>query len=718
MSPNNFVYIDPEDPEILLGEFDFDNDIFNLEEPVLSNFTSTVVPPITKINKSFEPFKNHFKFAHINARSIPKSIDEVNYLVSQTDLDVLAVSESWLNKNLPGTLFEIYGYKIFRKDRSSKRGGGVCFYCKDHFNPKLIKIPHTLEQPEVLFIELHSKNTKLALGVVYKPPRIPYGSLATLHETLADILCHYDNTFLFGDFNIDLLDPESCAAKFLTNNIIEPFGFKQLVSEPTRVTETSAKLLDLILVSNPSNVKMVGTADLPGISDHSMVFMACSIKKPKYKPKTIVIRDYSKFNYDLFKVDASEALWENVFAEDTMSVEDKVTVFNNIMRDLFDKHAPFKQITLSKFGRKPKWLTEDILVLQGKRDQAYSEWKKDIKNNKLKYAYKTLKNICNQKSRNSKVRIFNEEINTKIKNSKQLWQAASSLGIHKAQVNNNFCKVDPTVLNNNFVSNNNAVGNEEAINNEINNILSREPIVRNSFVFRQVRENEIKSLVKSLKYTSGGHDEITAKMIKLVIPFALTALTNIVNSSLVSGVFPQVWKKAVVIPVPKIPDPSKPSDYRPISLLATLSKILEKVVAKQILKYLEENNLMESFQSGFRPGHSTATALLKVSDDIFSSIDASEVTFLVLLDYSKAFDTVNKHLLLTKLKSMGFHGASLGWIDSYLSGRSQKVKSNGQFSDWNFIHNGVPQGSILGPLLFTVLVADFKSSLHIISSVC
>ena len=500
-------------------------------------------------------------------------------------------------------------------------------------------------------------------------------------------------------------------AKFFSSNIIEPFDFKQLVTEPTRVTDTSAKLLDLILASNPNSVKIVGTADLPGISDHSMVYMACSIKKPKYKPKTILIRDYSKFNYDLFKNDASQAMWHNVYAEDTMSVGDKVTVFNNIMHDLFNKHAPYKQITFSKFGRKPKWLTEPISVLQCKRDQAYSEWKKDTKNIKLKNTFKTLRNICNQKSRNSKIRVFNEQVNTKVQNSKQFWQAAGSVGIHKAKVNNNFCKIDPTVLNDKFVSNNNTPGNEDAINNEINNILNRDPILRNNFEFSQVEEQQIKSLVKSLKYTSGGHDDITAKMIKLVIPFAITALTNIVNTSLVSGVFPEQWKKAIVIPIPKIPDPNNPNDYRPISLLATLSKILEKVVAKQMLKYLEDNNLMELFQSGFRPNHCTATALLKVSDDIFSSIDAAEVSFLILLDYSKAFDTVNHKLLLAKLMSMGFYGASLEWIGSYLSGRSQKVKSNGQFSDWNFIHNGVPQGSILGPLLFTVLVADLRSSL-------
>ena len=201
-------------------------------------------------------------------------------------------------------------------------------------------------------------------------------------------------------------------------------------------------------------------------------------------------------------------------------------------------------------------------------------------------------------------------------------------------------------------------------------------------------------------------------MIKLVIPFGVTAITHIVNCSIVNGVFPSDWKKANVIPIPKILNPSKVTDYRPISLLCTLSKLVEKVISKQILSYLEENNLLEPLQSGFKKKHNTATALLKISDDIFSNIDAAEVTSLVLLDYSKAFDTVIHKLLLTKLLSLGFGDMALNWVGSYLSDRCQRVKSNGNFSDYSHIKNGVPQGSILGPLLFTVLIADFGKCLN------
>ena len=710
---NHNIYVDPEDPQVLLGEYNFENEYFNLEETDIPTINSNKIVSYAKVKNDFRPFKNNFKFGHINARSIPKSIDELNHLMYETELDILAISETWLHSNIPISLFEIPGYDILRKDRTSKRGGGIAFYAKQHFKPKIIKTPHDLEQPELLFIELQCKNIKVAMGVLYKAPNIKYGVFATLHETFADILCKYDNTFVFGDFNIDCLDTNSCATKFLYSNIIEPFDLKQIVTGPTRVTDTSAKLLDLALVSNPSTVKMVGTTDLPGISDHSMIYLSCSIKKPKHKPNSIWCRDYSKMDRDSFKRDAASATWENVYMHDELSVNDKVTAFNSIINDLFDKHAPYKKITFSKFGRKPKWLTEEISILQGKRDLAFDEWKGNPKNVKLKNTYKTLKNIVNQKSRNSKVKMFNEEINSKIKNAKQFWKAADVLGIHKTNENKANCKIDPNILNQKFVSNNNTVTNENAIDAEMRRVLDQGPNIENSFQFMQISEEEIRRLVKSLKYTAGGHDNVTAKMIKLVIPFAITAITNIINSSLASGVFPSQWKNALVIPIPKIPNPRDPSDFRPISLLPTLSKILEKVVAKQVLHFLYENNLMEPLQSGFKIKHGCDTALLKITDDIYSSIDASELSLMVLLDFSKAFDTVNHKLLLTKLLSMGFNNNALSWFGSYLSDRFQKVKSNDKVSDWSSLKNGVPQGYILGPLLFTILAADFRNCLKI-----
>ena len=180
------------------------------------------------------------------------------------------------------------------------------------------------------------------------------------------------------------------------------------------------------------------------------------------------------------------------------------------------------------------------------------------------------------------------------------------------------------------------------------------------------------------------------------------------NISFEHHAFPDRWAKAIIKPIQKIPNPLKPSDFRPISLLPTLSKILEKLANRQMVKYLIEHCLLDTNQSAYKEFHSTTTALVKITDDILESMEDSEVTLLIFLDFSKAFDTVNRRLLLEKLKILGFDTSSVKWINSYLSNRYQSVKMGDTFSEWKLIKNGVPQGSILGPLLFTILTSDMR----------
>ena len=215
-------------------------------------------------------------------------------------------------------------------------------------------------------------------------------------------------------------------------------------------------------------------------------------------------------------------------------------------------------------------------------------------------------------------------------------------------------------------------------------------------------------MVRTLKSNACGVDGISAYFLKLGIEHSVYAFTEIINASLKFKIFPERWKKALVKPLPKVPCPTIASDYRPISLLPAFSKILEKLVAKQMVDYLKKTNFLDNLQSAYKPCHSTITALLNVTDDIYEALENSEITFLILLDYSKAFDCANHKLILAKLQSAGFQDDALSFIKSYLSGRSQKVVTGSQESSWESVLNGVPQGSVLGPLLFTILVSVIK----------
>jgi hypothetical protein len=236
---------------------------------------------------------------------------------------------------------------------------------------------------------------------------------------------------------------------------------------------------------------------------------------------------------------------------------------------------------------------------------------------------------------------------------------------------------------------------------------SKEP----AFSFSEVTVGQVIKMVRTIKSNACGVDGISAFFLKLGIEHSVYAFTDIINASLKFNKFPQRWKGALVKPLPKISNPTVPSDYRPISLLPAFSKILEKLVARQMVQYLKSTGYLDNLQSAYKQSHSTITALLNVTDDIYEALENSELTFLVLLDYSKAFDCANHRLICAKLQAAGFKNDSLSWITSYLSGRSQKVVAGSEESSWENVINGVPQGSVLGPLLFTILVSDISDAI-------
>ena len=215
---------------------------------------------------------------------------------------------------------------------------------------------------------------------------------------------------------------------------------------------------------------------------------------------------------------------------------------------------------------------------------------------------------------------------------------------------------------------------------------------------------EVKSLFKTIKTQSKGHDELGISFLTLIFDSILPTLTHIINFSLFSSSFPSSWKLAHIVPIPKVKNPELASHYRPISILPVLSKILEKVVHSQISTYVIEHNVLSPYQSGFRSGHSTSTALLKVTDDILKKMDQQELTVLVLLDFSNAFLCVDFDILLATLGSMNFEGRVLEWIRSYLTDRKQRVIIGDSASDWLELGAGVPQGCILSPLFFSLFI--------------
>ena len=587
---------------------------------------------------------------------------------------------------------------------------------------KLINVNYNLNQPENIFVEIEVNKLKILFGVLYKSPSVRYGVFNEIFETLAFLTTKYDHCVLSGDFNIDLLKKDSPACKFFHTNIIEPLSLTQTVNSPTRITNETCTLIDLILVNSPHNVKFTGTADISGISDHKLVYCSYALKKVKIKPRIVKRRDLRNFANTKFIDDMSNANWSSIEGLAEQDLEEATLKFGNIFSKILNNNAPFREIKVIN-PVSSSCFSDDLIFLMDLRDKYKHKWN-DIKrhnvanklidnvNDKFYYnRFKELKNLVNHRLRKAKFDDFNLKINNKIKQSKNFhFNLKESNVVNSKKSKMGGCHIDPNILNKNFAKNNNSHVCDRNIEKMVRKINRNSRIA--NFEFQEVGINEIIETTKSLKSNACGIDEISAFFIKLSITATAKIFAEIVNASLKTGRFPSSWKKARIKPIPKITEPISASDFRPISLLIAFSKILEKIVAKQMKTYLISNGLLDKFQSAYRQKHSTSTALIDITDNIYKALDNSEITILVLLDYSKAFDCANHKLILAKLKAMGFKNTALEWIDSYLSNRSQQVVTDKGESSWIELVNGVPQGSILGPLLFTILVSDIAKNIR------
>lgn len=690
--------------------------------PIPQDHLIDTLSPIQEINSNLSPFRDLIRIGHINAVSLPKYRDEIARVLKLTKMDIVAISEHNIKAHTPKHLYKIEGYKLFHVNRENKKCGGVGILVNDLYANKAKKININFKelQPETIFLEVTINFKKLLIGCLYKSPGTRYGVFSDIIEYLNYFATKYENTVFLGDMNIDQLRTNKPEFKFFRDNIINPLALTQLVKTPTRIAEKSSTLIDLILVNSPENVKFTGNTCISGNLDHSMVYCAYALRKEKYIPKVVKRRDFRNFSENVFKSDMQNAPWNDI----NLAAQNDLDLATNLLEQTFQNainaNAPFREIKITK-PINASWMHDEIIFLMDLRDKYRKKWN-EIKTRKntlnlhfdasdlfFERRYKELKNKCNHLTRQAKVNEFENMVNKNISNSKKFHSALKTFNVVRSKNKNASCAACPNKLNECFTKNNNAKVNETALGNIISDINQKSS--NTSFKFNRVEPEDIIKTAKTLKSNACGIDEISAFFIKLSIQSSARIFAEIVNASLKSGYFPTRWKKARIKPIPKINEPMVASDYRPISLLIAFSKILEKIVCNQMKAYLITNNILDNFQSAYRAQHSTTTALVDITNNIYKAMDNSEITLLVLLDYSKAFDCANHKLILAKLKSFGFDSNSLKWIKSYLTNRSQQVVTEKGMSNWIELENGVPQGSILGPLLFTILISDISSSI-------
>ena len=667
--------------------------------------------PIHKLDTELRKFPNDLTVGHMNTVSIPKHHDEIRRIIGK--FHIFAASETNIKSNTPSSRYNFDGFKFFGLNREKCNFGGVGLYVSDQISSKRIRIKYDAPQPEMVFVECKFNKTVILVGVIYKSPSVSYTIYEQIAETLAFFTAKYNHVILLGDYNIRFDKPDWPETKFFKANIVDPLGLSQIIKKPTRITDRSESLIDLVMVSNPNLVRNWDVVDFGGISDHCLVFISYNVKRPKFKPKKVIKRDFRNFSTENFLSDVEQINWYNVHALENNTelsreeiVNNQLNVFENYFTEIIDKHAPFHEVTIKR-PLNSSWMTDDILKLMDERD-AYKNHFNVTKDPFFYEKFKELRNVVNHTVRRAKIADFDKNINSKLRNIKVFHAQLKAYNVVEAGIKKNtVCDFDPSELNEFFSANNNTAVDEDILSQQLRRLKHSE-IHPNKFRFREVTEEEVKKAVNSLTSNACGVDKISSFFLKISIDAISNVLTVMFNTSIKFKIFPDRWKVAVINPIPKVATPIKVKDFRPISLLPTLSKIIEKLVAAQMKEHFLKNFLMDVFQSGYKPHHGCTTALLNISDYIYDALDNSEIVFLVLLDYSKAFDLANHELILAKLDILGFELSALCWLRSYLTDRCQKVVTEKGESSLIYLKNGVPQGSILGPLLFTILVNDIS----------
>ena len=692
---------------------------------------------------------NNLNLITLNCQSLNSKFEELQIFIetqnsSSSIIHVICLQETWLSSDCDLSSLQIQGYHLVHSGKSCSLHGGVGIYIHDSIEFNINKKIQNSKVFDGLFIEITVEldcNTtqKLIIGNIYRPPRQNAENIKTFMDEISEIINTYqlkNNVILVGDFNFDLL-------KYKEINYVNEFlelmisdGYIPKITLPSRLTHRKGTLIDNIFVKITTKYSTnVSGIVLSKISDHLPCFISLSFLGQK--PKVCQTEKYIKITVNDSNPNAIAQLrsqmqspkiqekLNNILAKDS---NESYKNFLDILYPLLQAHFPLRLVKFNKYKhKKNKWITVGILKSIRYKDKLYLKLKSlsinDIEYENTKTNLKTYSKILRNSIRIAKKIYYGNIFNTFKNDMKNTWKTINQI-INKSQNKKQFPKfmlVDKVPISNNVTIANNfnkyftEIGPNLAskittpINQSYEDYLHH--TLENNFVFQKINEEEIIKIITSLKTKSScGHDRLSNKLIKHLKYELASPLCKIVNQMFSDAVFPESLKIAKVIPIYKKGDANSLENYRPISILPSVSKVFEKIMYNQIDDFFNTHKLFYNSQYGFRKRHSTEHAALELTNKIISNMDENKFPINIYLDLSKAFDTLDHEILLAKLKHYQFDDISLKLLNNYLKNRIQYVDYNNTSSEMLEIKCGVPQGSILGPLLFTIYMNDFANS--------
>lgn len=658
--------------------------------------------------------------AMININSLVAHIDDLRIFMSNSKIDVLAINETKLDASVHDREVHLAGLELVRRDRpvNGRSGGGVCMYLRSSINYRIRN--DLCGDLECIIVEVTNPHSKpYLISTWYRPPN-SHSAVYDAFEIFIDKIDAEDKEmYLLGDLNSDLSPSDANNYNrdaLRLSNILDVYGLDQLIKEPTHFTPTSQSLIDVCITNCPDKIVNSGVIHT-GISWHSLVYMT---RKTRYERpgmhRIIESRQYKNFDSVGFLEHLEQQPWGTVGS--SANPNDMWVTWRTLFMESVDKFAPLKR-KRTKHKKSP-WLTEELIRKIHKRDYLK---KKAVETNDISYwqQYKEVRNQTNNDIKQTKRNYFTKNLEIHKGNPRKTWGLINELSSRKCS----FQSISEIKVQDKIVNSSQEMA--EAFNEYFTSIgpsLSKEIPPTNvkpesylkptdkTFSLKAPSVTAVVKLLLEINVRKAtGLDGIPCKLLKLAASIVGPSLSGIFKCSIETTIFPNEWKLAKVSPVFKKGSKDDLNNYRPISVTSVVSKIFERLVYNQFYEYLSANQLLASCQSGFRSLHSTLTALLEATNDWSINIDNGLLNGVLFIDLKKAFDTIDHEILLRKLVSYGVDQKSVSWFHSYLNSRAQKCQVNGTLSNASVLRCGVPQGSIIGPLLFLIYINDLPNCL-------
>ena len=649
----------------------------------------------------------------LNARSIRSKFDEFKCFVAVKKPDIICITETWVSETLYGDIlqeFELHGYNMFSYCRDMRQGGGVFIYVNSLYNAIEVEYPLKRKEIESIWVDIRfgAGIGDLRLGCFYRPGNLPREPQAEVDQFICDeIRRNFKNKcIIMGDFNLrgycEMIDTQECL--MFREMFEEELFLHQFVTEPTRI----GAILDLVFSDSKQLINELTVCEGLGNSDHCSVVFNISVQvKPKNNP--VMVPNFNRADFDSMKNELASVNWNSEFTD--LDACEAWDVFKEILDNVQRRNIPRKQKRKRVISR-PHWLTPEVKEAIHIKRKTFST-RKNSPTELTKRSY--------QKRRDEVKKIIR-----KAKREKELDLARSCsndskkfFSYYKMGVSKN---IGPLKSDGMIVCEDKGI--VELFNKQFKSVFTEEDHLNMSLIgdhgvtdkkmkeLGTITKDEVLIHMRKIKINkSEGPDNIYARVLRECENELSLPLSIIFNKSLSETKIPFDWKRANVVPIFKNGDKSKVENYRPVSLTSLVCKTLESIIKENIVKFLEDNNIIAKTQHGFMRNRSCLTNLLEFLDIAYDSFDKGKQLDVAYLDFSKAFDRVPHKRLGLQLENHGICGRIGAWIQDWLTERQQRVILNGKKSAWATVLSGVPQGSVLGPLLFLIFINTIENNI-------